>query len=634
MITSNMSLYQQYIFTRTYARWLPDKKRRETWEEAVTRYCNFFDEQTKYMLHNIIWDEIYPAIYNLDVMPSMRALATAGPALARENIAGYNCAYMAMDAVEAFSETLYILMCGTGVGFSCERQYIAQLPTVPDEFVSGVDEGIVFVEDSKEGWAEAYRTLIDCLYVGVIPNFDFSYVRPAGAPLKTFGGRASGPEPLKELFKFTIDTFKQAHGRKLRSVEVHDIMCKIAEVVVVGGVRRSALISLSNLSDQRMRDAKAGNWWEQNPQRALANNSVAYTETPDVGQWMDEWTSIYNSHSGERGIFNREAANKQAAKSGRRQPDKDYGCNPCSEIILRSCQFCNLTEVVVRPNDSLSSLKHKVRLATIMGTMQATLTKFGFLRDKWTHNTEEERLLGVSLTGIMDNYLTVKGNLEVLLSAMREHAVIINGGAARILGISPAAAITCVKPSGTVSQLVDCASGLHPRHSEYYLRTVRMDKKDPLYRFMMDKGFYIEDAIGKEETTAVVYFPQEAPKVAMLRKDLTAVQHLDIWLAYQRHWCEHKPSVTISVTENEWPGVGAWVWEHFDEVSGVSFLPYDGGTYKQAPYQELSEAEYNQWLEEHPMPEGVDWTELAQYEQEDNTIAVQTLACSSGHCEI
>ena len=402
---------------------------------------------------------------------------------------------------------------------------------------------------------------------------------------------------------------------------------------MVGGVRRSALISLSNLSDQRMRDAKAGAWWESNPQRALANNSVAYTEKPDVGQWMEEWSSIYNSHSGERGIFNREAANKQAAKNGRREPYDGFGCNPCSEIILRSGQFCNLTEVVVRPSDGPSALKHKVRLATIMGTMQATLTNFHFLRDIWKKNTEEEALLGVSLTGIMDNNL-MSAAYNFRLEELKEHAVEINRATARILGINQAAAITCVKPSGTVSQLVDCASGLHPRHSEYYLRTVRMDKKDPLYPFMVDRGFYIEDAIGKEATTAVVYFPQKAPRDALTRKDLTAIQHLDCWLSYQRHWCEHKPSVTISVTENEWPEVGAWVWNHFDEVSGVSFLPYDGGTYKQAPYQELSEAEYEQWVAEHPMPEGVDWTELAQYEQEDNTIAVQTLACSSGHCEI
>lgn len=629
---SNMSLYQQYIFTRTYARWLPDKKRRETWDEAVTRYCDFFDKQTQYKLHNVIWDEIYPAIYNLEVMPSMRALATAGPALERENIAGYNCSYIAVDNPAVFSETLYVLMCGTGVGFSCERQYIAQLPEVPARL--DYWPFTYQVEDSKEGWADAYATLIEELYVGRIPEFDYSLVRPAGAPLKTFGGRASGPEPLRDLFQFTVNIFRQAMGRKLRSIEVHDIMCKIAEVVVVGGVRRSALISLSNLSDQRMRDAKAGNWWELNPQRALSNNSVAYTEKPDVGQWMAEWASIYNSHSGERGIFNREAANKQAAKNGRRKLyPEGFGCNPCSEILLRSGQFCNLTEVVVRPSDGLSALKHKVRLAAIMGTMQAALTDFHFLRDIWRKNTEEEALLGVSLTGIMDsNFMSTAPDFR--LKELKEHAVNINKATARILGINQAAAITCVKPSGTVSQLVDCASGLHPRHSEYYLRTVRMDKKDPLYQFMLDRGFYIEDAIGKEATTAVVYFPQKAPGDALTRKDLSAIQHLDCWLAYQRHWCEHKPSVTISVNENEWPGVGAWVWNHFDEVSGVSFLPYDGGTYKQAPYQELSEAEYNQWVAEHPIPEGVDWTELAQYEQEDNTIAVQTLACSSGHCEI
>lgn len=630
---SNMSLYQQYIFTRTYARWLPDKGRRETWDEAVTRYCTFFDKKTNGVLSRVIWDEIYPAIYNLEVMPSMRALATAGPALERENIAGYNCAYVAVDHPAVFSETLYVLMCGTGMGFSCERQYIAELPEVPGQLDYDLYDQIV-VEDSKEGWALAYGSLIACLYAGIIPVFDFSQVRPAGAPLKTFGGRASGPEPLRELFQFTTNIFRQAMGRKLRSIEVHDIMCKVAEVVVVGGVRRSALISLSNLSDQRMRDAKAGAWWEQNPQRALANNSVAYTERPDVGQWMTEWLSLYNSHSGERGIFNRQAADKQAASNGRREPcKKGFGCNPCSEIILRPCQFCNLTEVVVRPNDGITALRHKVRIATIMGTMQATLTNFNFLREDWAENTVNEALLGVSLTGVMDNEHMAEAPGHAL-SSLRQHAVEINKATAHILGIKPAAAVTCVKPSGTVSQLVDCASGLHPRHSKYYLRTVRMDKKDPLYQFMLDKGFYIEDAIGKEATTAVVYFPQKAPDGAITRADLTAVEHLDIWLQYQRMWCEHKPSVTISVTDKEWPAVGAWVWSNFDEVSGVSFLPYDGGTYKQAPYQELTREDYDRWCSEHPMPSDIDWSELAKYEQEDNTIAVQTLACSSGHCEI
>ena len=561
----------------------------------------------------------------------MRALATAGPALARNNIAGYNCAYVAVDDPAVFSETLEVLMNGTGVGFSCERQYIAQLPVVPETFRD--DNAVFTVSDSKEGWAAAYNALILDLYAGRIPSFNFSQVRPAGTPLKTFGGRASGPEPLKELFKFTVDVFKGAVGRKLRSVEVHDIMCKIAEVVVVGGVRRSALISLSNLSDQRMRDAKAGEWWNKAPHRALANNSVCYTEKPDVGQWMAEWCAIYNSHSGERGIFNRDAANRQAAKSGRRQPsEKGFGCNPCSEILLNPCQCCNLTEVVVRPWDSMESLRHKVRIATVMGTMQATLTDFKFIRSVWKENTEREALLGVSLTGVMDNQ-NIMGATKGW-ERLRDYAVGINNATAKILDINPAAAITCIKPSGTVSQLVDCASGLHPRHSEYYLRTVRMDKKDPLYQFMLDKGFYIEDAIGKEATTAVVYFPQAAPQGALVRKDMSAIQHLDTWLSFQRHWCEHKPSVTISVTENEWPEVGGWVWNHFDEVSGVSFLPYDGGTYKQAPYQELSKQEYDEWVATHPMPEGVDWSELSQYEKEDNTIAVQTLACSSGYCEI
>ena len=621
--------YQAFIHTSRYARWLEQDQRRESWSETVSRYMS--NIVYKVMGRDSYGEQIEQAILNLDIMPSMRAMMTAGPALERDNTAGYNCSYLPVDDPKSFDEAMFILLCGTGVGFSVERQFVSKLPEVPELFNS---DTMIVVKDSKEGWAKAFRQLLALLWAGEIPKWDVSKVRPAGARLKTFGGRASGPAPLVDLFNFAIQIFKQAQGRKLSSIECHDLMCKIGEVVVVGGVRRSAMISLSNLSDDRMRHAKSGDWWTNNPQRALANNSVSYTEKPDSLSFMREWMALVESGSGERGIFNRQASIKQAAKNGRRDTDWEFGTNPCSEIILRPYQFCNLTEVVVRSTDSIEDLEHKVRLATILGTIQSTYTRFPYLRKVWQRNTEEERLLGVSLTGIMDNPLmtTKNAGLDKTLERLRNVAIATNTEWAERLGIPVSAAITCVKPSGTVSQLVDSASGIHARHSPYYIRTVRGDNKDPLTQFMKDQGIPSEPDVFKPDQTTVFSFPVKAPNKAVVTSDLSAIDQLNMWLAYQRNWCEHKPSVTINVKKDEWFEVGAFVYEHFDEMSGVSFLPYNEHTYQQAPYQEVGKSEYEELLS--VMPKAIDWSKLSDYEKEDNTSGSQTLACSGDSCEI
>ena len=621
--------YQTFIATSRYARWLDKEGRRENWGETVSRYMDNIVRPVAG--DNTYIDQLEEAILNLSVMPSMRSLMTAGPAAARDNTCMYNCSYLPVDDLKAFDEAMFILLCGTGVGFSVERQFISKLPEVPQLFES---ETTIFVKDSKEGWAKALRQVIALLYSGEIPKWDVSKVRPAGARLKTFGGRASGPAPLIDLFNFTVATFKSAQGRKLSSVECHDLMCKIGEVVVVGGVRRSAMISLSNLSDDRMRHAKSGAWWENNPQRALANNSVSYTEKPDSMSFMREWTALVESGSGERGIFNRQASKNQAEKNGRRDPNFEFGTNPCSEIILRPNQFCNLTECVVRATDTFDTLAHKVKLATILGTIQSTYTKMPYLRKIWTTNTEAERLLGVSLTGIMDNPLMTSKNagLDKTLEKLREIAIETNAEWAGLLDIPVAAAISCVKPSGTVSQLVDSASGIHARHNDYYIRTVRGDNKDPLTQFMIDQGIPSEPCVMKPEQTTVFSFPMKSPDNAVTRNDTTAIEQLETWLTYQRHWCEHKPSVTISVRDSEWMEVGAFVYKHFDEMSGVSFLPHSDHTYQQAPYQDCGKSEYEQLLS--LMPKAIDWTSLADYEKEDNTSGSQTMACSGDSCEI
>ena len=641
--------YQSFIHTSRYARWLEDEGRRENWDETVQRYIK--NVVYKAFPHNpertwqgrpltqeeLAFDwgkverEIRDSILGLEVMPSMRAMMTAGPAATRDNTCMYNCSYLPVDDPKSFDEAMFILLCGTGVGFSVERQFVSKLPEIPELFIS---ETTIVVKDSKEGWAKALRQVLALLWAGEIPQWDIGLVRPAGAKLKTFGGRASGPAPLVELFNFVITTFKNAQGRKLSSIECHDIMCKIGEVVVVGGVRRSAMISLSNLSDDRMRHAKSGAWWENDPQRALANNSVSYTEKPDAVSFMREWMALVESGSGERGVFNRQASKKQAEKNGRRDPNYEFGTNPCSEIILRPNQFCNLTEVVVRATDSMEDLERKVKLATILGTIQSTYTKFPYLRKVWNKNTEEERLLGVSLTGIMDNSLmTIKNKgLEKTLEHLRGICISTNAEWADRLGIPVAAAITCVKPSGTVSQLVDSASGIHARHSPYYIRTVRGDNKDPLTQFMTDQGIPSEPCVMKPDQTTVFSFPVKSPTKAVVTEDMTAIEQLDTWLMYQRHWCEHKPSVTINVRKDEWFEVGAFVYKYFDEMSGVSFLPYNEHTYQQAPYQEVDKDKYKDLLSS--MPSAIAWSELANYEKEDNTVSMQTMACTGDVCEM
>ena len=639
--------YQSFIHLSRYARWDYDKTRRETWEETVDRYFNFFKDHLKETCNYEVEEEdlkqLRKAVVNLDIMPSMRCLMTAGEALKRENVAGYNCSYVKIDSPRSFDEILYILMNGTGVGFSVEEEYVNKLPAVAEEFHE--TESVIVVRDSKLGWAKALKELYGMLWMGQIPTWDLSKVRPAGTPLKTFGGRASGPEPLEDLFKFSINIFKDAAGRKLRPVEAHDLVCKIAEIVVVGGVRRSALISLSNLGDREMRYAKSGNWWETNVQRALANNSVNYKEKPDVGTFMREWLSLYDSKSGERGIYNSMSAkrtteklNQEKDKDGqniiRRDARDDFGTNPCSEIILRSREFCNLTECVVRGWDDTKSLKKKVRFATILGTWQSTLTNFKYLTGEWKRNCNEERLLGVSLTGIMDNADTngSNGGLDGRLRELRKEAIKTNKEWSEKLGIPQSAAITCVKPSGTVSQLVDSASGIHARHNPYYIRTVRGDNKDPITKFMKDQGFPCEPDVTKPNHTTVFSFPMKSPDGAVCRQDMTALEQLELWKTYQEHWCEHKPSVTISVKEEEWVDTASWVYNNFDDISGISFLPFSDHTYKQAPYQDCSEEEYQELYSK--MPKNVDWTGLSDYEQQDYTAGSQELACSAGVCEV
>ena len=620
--------YQTFIAKSRYAKYI-DGEGREDWGDTVERYM---DNVVRPKAGNDSYvNQLRDAILNLEVMPSMRAMMTAGPALARDNTAGYNCSYLAVDDPKAFDEAMFILLCGTGVGFSVERQFIQKLPEVPELFES---DTVVVVKDSKEGWAKAFRQVLALLWAGEIPKWDVSAVRPAGARLKTFGGRASGPAPLVELFNFAVTTFKSAQNRRLSSIECHDLMCFIGQIVVVGGVRRSAMISLSNLSDDRMRHAKSGQWWETAAHRALANNSVSYTEKPDMETFMREWQALVESKSGERGVFNRQASKVQAAKNGRRDPNYEFGTNPCSEIILRPNQFCNLTEVVVRATDTIEDLERKVRLATILGTIQSSMTKFPYLRKIWNKNTEEERLLGVSLTGIMDNRLTTSQNagLDKTLERLKDVAISTNAEWAERLNIPASAAISCVKPSGTVSQLVDSASGIHARHSPYYVRTVRGDNKDPLTKFMIDKGVPNEPCVMKGDTTTVFSFPIKSPSGAVTRNDMTAVEQLEMWLTYQRSWCEHKPSVTISVRDEEWMEVGAFVYKHFDEMSGVSFLPHSDHTYQQAPYQDCTKEDYEELLS--IMPKAIDWSELSEYENEDNTAGSQTMACSGDTCEL
>ena len=629
---NKFSDYQHYIAASRYARFLPEQKRREKWEETVTRYCDFFAEKYGDKFPK---DQIYQVIHDLEVMPSMRALMTAGKALERDNAAGYNCAYIAVDDPRAFDETMYLLMVGAGVGFSVERQVISKLPVVAEDFYD--TDTVIKVKDSRIGWASALRELIAMLYSGRVPKWDLSALRPAGTPLKTFGGRSSGPKPLDDLFYSIVRIFKNAAGRKLNSLECHDLMNFIASAIVVGGVRRSAQISLSNLSDERMKNAKMGQWWVDNNQRALANNSVAYTEKPDMGVFMQEWKSLYDSKSGERGLFNRLGAIQKMKKTGRRDWAKyeamTGGANPCCEIFLRSAGFCNLTEVVIRSEDTLDDILRKVEFASIMGTFQASLTNFRYLRSVWRTNAEEERLIGVSLTGIMDHPVlsNVSDEAAKWLDAMREKVIAVNQVWADKLGINAAAATTCVKPSGTVSQLVDASSGIHPRYSRYYVRTVRSDKLDPIGMFLKEQGIYCEDDVMKPDHTWVFSFPQKSPDCAKIANEMSAIDQLEHYLMFYRHWAEHTVSITVYVRENEWMEVGAWVYKHFDEVGGISFLPYSDHTYQQAPYQPVSKEVYEEWLAKTP---NVNWEEFNVNELEDKTEGTQTLACAGGGCEL
>jgi len=638
MCNSLPTQYQQFIHLSRYSRWLTEKNRRETYPETVGRYFDFFKDHlkdnNKFNLSKTVREELEQAVLDLSIMPSMRCLMTAGDALKRENVAGYNCAYTAIDNPRAFDEILYILMNGTGVGFSVESKHVNKLPEVAEDFHHS--DTTIVVADSKLGWAKSLKELIHLLYSGQIPKTDVSKVRKAGSILKTFGGRASGPEPLIALFEFCIDTFQNSAGRKLTTLECHDIVCKIADIVVVGGVRRSALISLSDLFDDRLRSAKSGEWYFTQKQRMLANNSYVVEGKVDIGIFMKEWTSLYESKSGERGIFSRAASQKKVAENGRRDPEWDFGTNPCSEIILRSGEFCNLSEVVIRPEDTEETLAEKVRKATILGTFQSTLTNFKYLSKKWKNNCDEERLLGVSMTGIMDNTLTNGSTglaeLGSLLHRLKQVAIDTNKEWAEKLGIPQSKAVTCVKPSGTVSQMVLSSSGIHPSFAPFYVRTVRNDNKDPVTKFMKDQGFIVEEDVTKPDTTSVFSFPIKAPADSVFKNDRTAIEQLSLWLTYHRYWCEHKPSITVYVKEDEWMKVGSWVYEHLDEMSGVSFLPHSDHVYKQAPYQEISEEEYEELLK--LTPQNVDWAKMADYEKEDHTVASQELACVAGGCEI
>ena len=622
--------YESFIFKSRYAKWIEEDNRRENWNETVARLINYYNKRIGNTLTQEEAVSLYTAIHNLDTMPSMRSLMTAGPAMDHNDVCAYNCAYLTVDSPRAFDECMLILMCGTGVGYSVEKNYVHKLPVVAEAFEE--TSSVIHVADSKEGWARSLRELIALLYAGQLPKWDVSRVRPAGERLRTFGGRASGPEPLVDLFRFTVRLFRGAAGRQLSSLECHDLMCKIADVVVVGGVRRSAMISLSDATDDRLRTAKSGAWWVDAGHRALANNSAVYTtKQPDVGFFMKEWMSLYESKSGERGFFSRHACKQIAKRNGRRDATYEFGTNPCSEIILRPYQFCNLTEVVVRPTDSYVTLSEKVRIATILGTIQSTFTDFQYLRKIWQKNCNEERLLGVSLTGILDNPSLILD--PSLLTHLRQVAIDTNKIWAERLGIPQSTAITCVKPSGTVSQLVDSASGLHARHSDYYLRTVRADNKDPLTHFLKDAGVYYEPCAFKPDSTTIFYFAKKSPSASIKRSDLSATGSLEIWDTLQRHWCEHKPSATVYVKEDEWMDVGAWVYENFENLSGVSFLPYDGGSYKQAPYQELSKEDWEAWVEAHPMPP-IDWNDLSLYEKVDSTTGSQELSCTGGVCEV
>lgn len=627
---------QEFVYIRTYSRWVQEFSRRETWEETVDRYINFITAERGGKIPSKVLRKMKEYILELKVMPSMRALWTAGEAARTDNTCTYNCAFQAVDSIHAFSECLYILMCGTGYGFSVEEKYINKLPVVP--ILSSKGAGTVFIEDSKKGWADSVRVLMESLYRGEDIDFDYSGLRKKGDRLMTMGGRASGPEPLITLHNYIREVFANAQGRKLMDIECHDIMCQIAEIVVVGGVRRSSEISLSDLFSKNMRNAKVGSFPLR---RFMANNSAVYEKKPSAVEFLNEWASLASSGSGERGIFNLEAVRNTAPE--RREAELIAGTNPCGEIALRSMEFCNLSEVIVRAEDDLDDLMQKVECATWIGAIQSTFTYFPYLRKKWRQNCEQERLLGVSLTGQMDNpALMTKDNLI----ALRKKAIKVAKTASKHLDINLSAAITTGKPSGTVSQLVDCASGCHVRYSPYGIRRYRISSTDPLFRMLKDQGVPMSPEVGQRNiengkevkgwsedkvSTWVIDFPYKSPKGVLTRNDVSAIQQLEHYKTVQEHWCEHNQSCTIYVKDDEWFEVGNWVYKNFEYINGVSFLPYDGGNYELAPYEEIDEKTYYKLLESFPK---IDYSKLGKYETEDNTEGSKSYACVGDKCEL
>lgn len=624
-----MDQFQEFVVTRSYCKWRDDLNRRETWGECVDRYYDYFTERFPEIVGDE-WNDIRKSTTDREVFPSMRALMTAGSAAEVDDTCLYNCSYLPINSIRAFSDVLYILCCGTGVGFSCEKMETSQLPDIPS--IQRDDKMVIKVPDSRKGWADSLKELMSALYIGIHPTWDTSEVRPKGARLKTFGGRASGPEPLERLFKFVVNLFYEAEGRKLMPIEVHDIVCMIGEIVISGGVRRSALISLSDLDDREMAKAKSGAWWETSGHRALSNNSAVYTAKPSMGRYMEEWSSLYDSHSGERGICNREAMDKIATTAGRESCN--WGTNPCSEIILRPKQFCNLTEVVIRPYDNKTSLKRKVRQAAILGTIQSACTRFTYLDADWKKNCEDERLLGISFTGIYDSKLMSDptSGLAILLDELRTIAKETNREWADKLGISYAKSLTCCKPSGTTSCVAGTSSGIHPRYSDYYIRRVRIDTDNPLCVFMKDNGLPNEIDLHHPDTTTIFAFPTKAPENSYTYKNYNPIDHLELWMHYQKHWCDHKPSVTINYTDDSFMDIGQWVFNNWDWVSGISFLPHTDHVYEQAPFEEISEEAYLESIKQ--VPNDIDWSRLSSYEVEDTTVNSHSLACTGGACEL
>ncbi|OHA58490.1 MAG: ribonucleoside-triphosphate reductase [Candidatus Vogelbacteria bacterium RIFOXYD1_FULL_44_32] len=622
----------EFVYYRTYANWIEDEGRRETWIETVERYISFMQENMGALLTEAEYDEIRQTILKQEAMPSMRLMQFAGKAARATNVCAYNCSYIAPTKLEDFAEIMYVSMCGTGAGYAAESQNIQQLPIIKRQ--TGEKIATHTVEDSKEGWCNALTLGFKTWYDGKDVDFDFSQLRPAGARLKTMGGKSSGPEPLRQLLTFTRDHILRKQGKRLSNLDAHDIICKIGEIVVAGGVRRSALISLSDFDDTDIRDAKKGLFWITDPQRSLANNSAVYNEKPTASDFLAEWTALVKSGTGERGIFNRGGL-KTSMPERRRKISANhfdkFGTNPCGEIILRSKQFCNLSEVVARAEDTEETLLKKIRIATILGTYQSTLTKFRYLSDEWRQNCEEERLLGVSITGQWD--CPAVRNAETLRK-MRDYAIEVNKEYAKRFGVNESTSITCVKPSGTVSQTVDAASGMHPRHAAYYIRRIRISATDSLFKMLKDQGVPYNPEVGQSlegATTYVLDFPVKAPDNSTFKDDLSALEQLKYWQMLKENYTEHNPSVTISVGENEWIVVANWLYENWEMIGGLSFLPRSEHVYQLAPYEEIDEARYQELVKGFA---DMDFSKIMSYELKDETEVKKELACAGGTCEI